>query len=304
MPEENVQAGPDSSNRQDPPLEHKRARLQSMHSCPSGNQQSQPPPPLGSKWTASSNSCQACQVMRGSFSVGSFPASKEQANTQQPPIPPVTNDPPIAAPKINQNILPTAPSGSRSRPNPPAAAKVEAEAEHLREIEGQDYHMMEGIIRRRLHRNSEDLDVSLEDLCNAPILLDETLDSLEEVPETQEQGATAFIVGDSSGESEVEIQPQLSTQKRQSVPNIFSAITATMLTTMGTITGKNNDPSEGRKKSSTDKVPIKKMGETETAASTTRGPTGQSPLPSTGFAMGTLPVKEANVTINVEEDQC
>lgn len=40
--------------------------------------------------------------------------------------------------------------------------KVEAEAEHLREIEGQDYHMMEGIIRRRLHRDSEDLDNSLE----------------------------------------------------------------------------------------------------------------------------------------------
>lgn len=44
----------------------------------------------------------------------------------------------------------------------PATAKVEAEAEHLREIEGQDYQMMEGIIRRRLHRDSEDLDNSLE----------------------------------------------------------------------------------------------------------------------------------------------
>jgi len=81
--------------------------------------------------------------MRGSFSVGSFPASKEPSSTQQPPVPPVTIEPPIAAPKINPNILP-APSSSRNRPNPPAAAKVEAEAEHLREIEGQDYHMMEG----------------------------------------------------------------------------------------------------------------------------------------------------------------
>jgi len=41
-------------------------------------------------------------------------------------------------------------------------ARVEAEAEHLRDVEGQDYHMMEGIIRRRLHRDSENLDVSLE----------------------------------------------------------------------------------------------------------------------------------------------
>ncbi len=46
--------------------------------------------------------------------------------------------------------------------HPPAAAKVEAEAEHLREIERQDYQMMEGITRRRLHRDSEDLDNSLE----------------------------------------------------------------------------------------------------------------------------------------------
>jgi len=134
--------------------------------------------------------------------------------------------------------------------------------------------------------------------------LDETLESLEEVPETQEQGATAFVVGDSSGESEVEIQPQLPTQnqKRPSVPNIISAITATMLTTMGTITGKNNDPSEARKLSRSEKV--RKTSEIETAANPTRGPTGQSPLPATGFAMGPLTVKEENVTINVEEDQC
>lgn len=136
--------------------------------------------------------------------------------------------------------------------------------------------------------------------------MDETLESLEEVPETQEQGATAFVVGDSSGESELEIQPQLppptQNQKRSSVPNIISAITATMLTTMGTITGKNNDPSEARKISRSEKV--RKTSEIETAANPTRGPTGQSPLPATGFAMGPLTVKEENVTINVEEDQC
>lgn len=78
----------------------------------------------------------------------------------------VLADPP---PKIN--IISAAPlprslsGGAATRSNtthPPAAAKVEAEAEHLREIEGQDYQMMEGIIRRRLHRDSEDLDNSLE----------------------------------------------------------------------------------------------------------------------------------------------
>jgi len=45
------------------------------------------------------------------------------------------------------------------RANP---ANVEAEAEHLRQMEGQDYRRMEGIIRRRLHRDSENLDKSLE----------------------------------------------------------------------------------------------------------------------------------------------
>ena len=75
-------------------------------------------------------------------------------------------------PKIN--VIPAGQSLSRSKSSaprlsankhPPAAAKVEAEAEHLREIEGQDYQMMEGIIRRRLHRDSEDLDNSLEVKC-------------------------------------------------------------------------------------------------------------------------------------------
>ncbi|KAI9554622.1 hypothetical protein GHT06_019895 [Daphnia sinensis] len=89
-----------------------------------------------------------------------------------------------------------APSRLSTNKHPPAAAKVEAEAEHLREIEGQDYHMMEGIIRRRLHRDSEDLDNSLEDLCNVPIPLEEALDSFDESPEIERE-AINFIVGDS-----------------------------------------------------------------------------------------------------------
>lgn len=132
-----------------------------MHSCPSGGQQ-----PFCSKWTSGSGACQACQVMRSSFSCGSFSGTQPLvAAGNQPQLPAVSNDSTVGAPKINP-ILPAASLSSRTRPgnHPPAAAaaKVEAEAEHLREIEGLDYHMMEGIIRRRLHRDSENLDVSLE----------------------------------------------------------------------------------------------------------------------------------------------
>jgi hypothetical protein len=42
------------------------------------------------------------------------------------------------------------------------SSKIEAEAEHLREMEGHDYKLMEGVIRRRMCRDSEDLCVSLE----------------------------------------------------------------------------------------------------------------------------------------------
>lgn len=83
---------------------------------------------------------------------------------QSPAATPALSEQP---PKIN--IIPAGPlcrtksnnTSSRTK-HPPAAAKVEAEAEHLREIEGQDYQMMEPIIRRRFHRDSEDLDNSLE----------------------------------------------------------------------------------------------------------------------------------------------
>ncbi len=52
---------------------------------------------------------------------------------------------------------------STSRENPPfSSAKVAAEAERLRELEGHVYNMMEGVIRRRRHRDSENLDVSLQ----------------------------------------------------------------------------------------------------------------------------------------------
>lgn len=42
------------------------------------------------------------------------------------------------------------------------SSKVEAEANHLLQVEGRDYLMMEGIIRRRLNKDSEDLDNSFE----------------------------------------------------------------------------------------------------------------------------------------------
>ena len=42
------------------------------------------------------------------------------------------------------------------------SSKIEAEAEHLREMEGHDYKLMEDVIRRRMCRDSEDFCVSLE----------------------------------------------------------------------------------------------------------------------------------------------
>ena len=119
----------------------RRARLQTMHSFP-----------INAKW----NTCSNCQMMHTSMSCGSFTPQPTVATAgeQQPP------------PKIN--IIPAGPlhrslssGASRAAKHPPAAAKVKAEAEHLREIEGQDYQMMGPIIRRRLHRDSEDLDNSL-----------------------------------------------------------------------------------------------------------------------------------------------
>lgn len=53
-------------------------------------------------------------------------------------------------------------ANSRERHRLFASAKVVAEAERLRELEGDVYHMMEGVIRRRRHRDSENLDASLD----------------------------------------------------------------------------------------------------------------------------------------------
>ncbi len=53
-------------------------------------------------------------------------------------------------------------ANSREKHRPFASAKVVAEAERLRELEGDVYHMMEGVIRRRRHRDSENLDASLD----------------------------------------------------------------------------------------------------------------------------------------------
>ena len=43
-----------------------------------------------------------------------------------------------------------------------SSSKVAAEAERLRELEGHVYNMMEGVIRRRRNRDSENLNTSLE----------------------------------------------------------------------------------------------------------------------------------------------
>lgn len=90
--------------------------------------------------------------MRSSFSCGSFASSSgqpTQSGSQQQPTSSAAAPASAIDPTVSKIItLPVAslPVRSRSVNNPPgaAAAKVEAEAEHLREIEGQDYLMMEG----------------------------------------------------------------------------------------------------------------------------------------------------------------
>jgi hypothetical protein len=66
----------------------------------------------------------------------------------------------------NNRKLPTSSllfrANSREKHRPFASAKVVAEAERLRELEGDVYHMMERVIRRRRHRDSENLDDSLD----------------------------------------------------------------------------------------------------------------------------------------------
>lgn len=57
-------------------------------------------------------------------------------------------------------------SGSRmstnGRENQVVSVKVAEEAERLRQMEDHVYNMMEGVIRRRRHRDSENLDISLD----------------------------------------------------------------------------------------------------------------------------------------------
>ena len=117
-------------------------------------------------------SCNACQRIRSSLSLVSHTPqpSGGAAGTGATAAAPATG---LDAPKLS--LIPTASMGyvtamdnfppltmkqsTGARANP---ANVEAEAEHLRQMEGQDYRRMEGIIRRRLHRDSENLDISLE----------------------------------------------------------------------------------------------------------------------------------------------
>ncbi|CAL4083894.1 unnamed protein product [Meganyctiphanes norvegica] len=77
----------------------------------------------------------------------------------------------------NQNNLPPSPEGSPSRRGSQDTArrryasesgsvsKSSAQQNPLRIAEESDYCLMEGLIRRRMHRDSENLAVSLEDLC-------------------------------------------------------------------------------------------------------------------------------------------
>ncbi len=90
--------------------------------------------------------------------------------------------------------------------------------------------MMGPIIRRRLHRDSEDLNNSLEDLCNAPIPLEEALDSFDESPEINHD-AINFLVGESliefKEDKEEECKPKQKTTAVSSAglvspPNPFS----------------------------------------------------------------------------------
>lgn len=158
----------------------------------------------------------------------------------------------------------------------------------------------------------------LQDLCHAPIPLDDTLDSLDEAPEIQEQqqqrqAAPAFIMGDSSGDSDVETAVASGSQKRFVPPSIFTTITATMLGTMGSITGKTGgEASDVGKRGGPSHLarptqPAKKKSvATDEESAIPRGlvaQSGPSPPPINSFAMTPLTSKDETVTINVEEEQ-
>lgn len=271
--------------------EHRRARLQPMLSCPG---------PPQTKWNLT---CSACQLIRASHSCGSF--------TSQTPLPaPVESVPKIA-------IIPpgSLPRNLSNAGNNAAAAKVEAEAEHLREIEGQDYQMMEGIIRRRLHRDSEDLDNSLEvrrfvsiqpsgfnvalerqDLCNAPIPLDEAMDSFDEAHEIR-QDAVNFMVGETLIDLDAEKLP------KQKYPVISSSAPVASQSGAVPLPAKSSsEPPEQTRKAPPPRpaFPPRKTSRKEEAGACEQ-------LAASGVALSTIlaPKVSDDVTIEVEaEEQC
>ena len=108
----------------------RRTRLQSMHCCPSGH----------AKFSASA-SCGACQLMHSSLSNYDSFTQMHASPTNQPVDSLVCKTMAPVGRSLSSSATPHRnPLGNTN--------KVEAEAEHLREIEGQDYLMMEGKFAR------------------------------------------------------------------------------------------------------------------------------------------------------------
>jgi len=174
-------------------------------------------------------SCSMCQRMRSSLSLVSYTPQPSGAGAGATTV---TQPSGVDTPKMS--LIQTSPLGyvtamdsfpplprqlsNGGRANP---ANVEAEAEHLRQMEGQDYRRMEGIIRRRLHRDSENLEISLEDLCYAPIK-DDTLDSLE-LPDMEKDvkfmlESSSFTSDDEGGDNTIPLRSIGKGQLKTSTP--------------------------------------------------------------------------------------
>ncbi|KAI9554642.1 hypothetical protein GHT06_019915 [Daphnia sinensis] len=183
-----------------------------------------------------------------------------------------------------------APSRLSTNKHPPAAAKVEAEAEHLREIEGQDYHMMEGVIRRRLssrfRRPGQFIRVfiykPLQDLCNVPIPLEEALDSFDESPEIERE-AINFIVGDS------QVEPSGQEDKQQAKQPILK------------VKSSSEPPPDGHKSKASSR-PVVKIGTSNVSTDDQEGITLTRSVNLLSMPCSQLRPEE-DVTIIVE-DEC
>ena len=96
--------------------------------------------------------------------------------------------------RLSPHPPPSSPTGShhlklRHQSDSAYAAVSSNVARHpLRDAEDADYNFMEGIIQRRMHRDSENLAISLEDLCSIVTAIEESdLDEMDKVSTTSQK---------------------------------------------------------------------------------------------------------------------